>query len=1503
MAPSRKKDGRRLRSPSRESVALASDGTAASDAPTVDVAPDATPQPALPFPVVCVGASAGGLEAFNQLLDALAPDTGMAFVLVSHLSPSHPSHLAEILGRATHMPVAEVKDEPTVQPNRVYVIPPDRSMVIAGGRLKLLPRHQVRGQHHPIDLFLESLARDQLHKSIAVVLSGTGSDGTLGLDEIKAAGGITFAQDQTAAYEGMPRSAMQSGSVDFVLPPAGIGRQLVEIARHAYVAPGTAVPEPASPEDENFAKIIEMLRRSSGVDFTNYKTSTLTRRIARRMALQKADRLAEYAHVLAEKPAEIDALFQDILINVTSFFRDPESFELLKTRVFPRLIEERGANEPLRVWVVGCSTGEEAYSLAIAFTECMEREGRVWPMQIFATDLNGAVIERARAGLYPKSISERVSAQRLLRFFYEVDGQYRVAKSIRDLCVFAKHDIAADPPFSRMDLVSCRNLLIYLEPVLQRQVMPILHYAVKPTGLLWLGASESTGAFRELFDVVDAKHRFYVKKSKAVHTHIALRPYLPGPKARRPPVALGPAEGRRGEEVQRDADRILLARYVPPGVLITGDMEILQFRGDTGSFLAPAAGRASLNLLKMLREGLLVAVRGGIARARRESRPVRKTGVRMKTSAGARLVDVEVVPVGASAPGRDCFLVLFHDGKREPAPAPARSDSDTEREAQRLKDELESTKEYLQTVIEQQEAANEELLSANEEIQSANEELQSINEEIETSKEEMQSSNEELATVNEELQNRNAELAQSNNDLQNLLVSVQMAIVMLGPDLRIRRITPTAEKMLNLIPTDVGRPLTDIRLNIDLPDLEQILREVLATIQPFQQEVQDRHGRWYSLRVRPYRTVDNHIEGAVIVLVDVDSIKQTIEATRLSAERLRIVYDRAPVGIFETDLEGRFERVNDAFCTLTGRSREALLQLGSHDITHPDDVAPDLEAFQRIRNNELPAVRREKRYIREDGTAIWVELHRFSVPDAAGMPAFTVGIVEDITDRKETETALRRREARFRALMNNAPVLIWVTGLEGMEYVNQAYLEFLGVESHEVLGNAWTYFLHPEDRDRFAAAYDEAVRSMQPFERQFRFRRADGEYRWMMSVALPQFGAAGKFAGYTGATFDISALKEAELSLRTADQRKDEFIAMMAHELRNPLAPISNIVQMMRSQELDAKTLAWAHDVLDRQLRNVGRMVNDLLDVSRIRHDKIQLHRERVALHDVVNRAVDALRSTIDAGQKQVAIETPASPIFLFADPVRLEQILGNLINNAVKFTPQGGHIWVTATEGGDGGDGGDGNGVSVSIRDDGDGIAADAIGRVFDLFMQGNTSLDRAQGGLGIGLTLVRGLVELHGGTIDAKSDGAGRGSEFIVRLPVQDGPAHAEPRRPVARSGPQRILVVDDNVDAANALAALLRQNKHTVTVAHTGPGAIGLTRSFNPQVALVDLGMPGMNGFEVAERLRAADKDLVLIAVSGYSGEESRRRAKAAHFDAYVIKPFDPQKLDELLSHRTR
>ncbi|HSE46739.1 MAG TPA: chemotaxis protein CheB, partial [Gemmatimonadales bacterium] len=454
------------------------------------------PGQTLPFPVVCVGASAGGLEAFTQLLQALPLDTGMAFVLVSHLSPTHASHLADILSRATKLPVSEVRDEAAVGPDRVYVIPPDRSMIISQGVIKLRPRLEVRGVHHPIDEFLQSLAEDQGHKSIGVILSGTANDGTLGLEEIKAQGGITFAQDNTAQYDGMPRSAVLAGCVDFVLPPAAIARELARIARHPYVT-RTDGPESSDAltrdERQHFVKILQLLNIRMGVDFTEYKANTLQRRVRRRMALHRIELLKDYAQYLHARPPELDSLYQDILITVTSFFRNPEAFEVLRDRIFPKLVAERNTKDPLRVWVLGCSTGEEAYSIAITFAEFMEESGGAIPIQIFATDVNGATIEKARAGTYPKTVAEHISPERLRRHFAEVDGHYRVAKPIREMCIFARHNGLSDPPFSRVDLISCRNLLIYLEPRTQNKLLPTLHFALKPHGVLWLGSSESIG--------------------------------------------------------------------------------------------------------------------------------------------------------------------------------------------------------------------------------------------------------------------------------------------------------------------------------------------------------------------------------------------------------------------------------------------------------------------------------------------------------------------------------------------------------------------------------------------------------------------------------------------------------------------------------------------------------------------------------------------------------------------------------------------------------------------------------------------------------------------------------------------------------------------------------------------------------------------------------------------------------------------------------------------------
>ena len=906
-----------------------------ADLPAADaLADDDGPLEGASFPIVGVGASAGGLEAFTQLLKALPPDTGMAFVLVQHLAPTHASALAEILSRSTRMPVMEVRDEPAVEPNHVYVIPPDCDMIIAAGTLQLVPRQGGRGAHRPVDEFFRALAEDRRHQAIGVVLSGTASDGTLGLEAIKAEGGITFAQDDSAQHEGMPHSAIASGCVDLVLPPDRIARELVRIARHPY-----AVPVPGAREREGepkLAKVLQLLHRATGVDFSQYKSNTLYRRVTRRMVLQELNDLQDYAEFLQHNPGEMEALYSDILISVTSFFRNPEAFEALKEKVFPRLLENRARHDAVRIWTLGCSTGQEAYSVAMAFAEFAEGEGSQVPLQIFATDLSEAGVETARAGVYPKDIVQDVSPERLRRFFVEVDGHYRIAKSIRDACVFSRHNVLADPPFSRLDLVTCRNVLIYLETVVQQTLMPILHYALKPSGFLWLGTSETIGSFRNLFEPLDAKQRIYARKTGPHGAHFALQ-HGAAPRAPFVPVAARPTS--LAPELHREADRLLLARFAPPSVLISADLDILQYRGDTGPYLAPAPGKASLALPKMLREGLLVGVRAALARAGKLGKPTREEGLRVKSDGLWREVAVEVVPLkgrdgkdrdGKDGDGKDGgFLVLFdqpgqpaaiiHDGAAavdDGAARPAQPPAEAQRDIARLEHELAATREYLQSVIEQQETANEELQSSNEEIQSANEELQSVNEELETSKEEIQSSSEELATVNDELSNRNAELNRLNNDLVNVFASVQLPIVLVGPDSRVRRFTPAAEKLLNLVPGDIGRPLAHIKLGlVDLPDLEPLLGEVLETVSNRELEVRDQRGTRYALRLRPYRTLDNRIDGVVMMLVDVDLLKRAHEYTEAIVATVR-----EPLLVLDAEL--RVRTASESFCRSFGVARD-----------------------------------------------------------------------------------------------------------------------------------------------------------------------------------------------------------------------------------------------------------------------------------------------------------------------------------------------------------------------------------------------------------------------------------------------------------------------------------------------------------------------------------------------------------------------------------------------------
>jgi two-component system CheB/CheR fusion protein len=1143
------------------------------------------------LPIVGIGASAGGLEAFTELLRHLPTDTGMAFVLVQHLDPARESALTGLLAKATSLPVREVANDLPAEPNHVYVIPPNTSLSIENAVLKLQPRRLTAGAHRSIDFFFESLAQDQRERAIGVVLSGTATDGTLGLEAIKAEGGITFAQDETARYDSMPRSAIAAGCVDFVLNPADIAKELAHIAQHPLVA-GQSADLVTSPEDDRasataheddetplpsgghgtprtrakqaraegdaargkagdngFKKILLLLRNHCGVDFSLYKSTTIQRRITRRMVLSRQETLEGYASFLRGNAKELDALYSDVLISVTSFFRNPEAFDILKRQVFPRLLARRG-DDPIRVWVLGCSTGQEAYSIAMAFMEAAEHAARMRKLQVFATDLNDALLDKARHGLYAKSLAQDISPERLRRFFTEEEGGYRVRKALREAVVFARQNLISDPPFSRVDLVSCRNLLIYLEPSLQKKALPTFHYALKPDGFLFLGASESVGGFTELFEPLDRKHKIFRRKAATTPAfHLPVKKDLGERRSSGVPQRAGaPLGGRRQEESegfraeltsQREADRVTLNTYAPPGVLVNADLQILQFRGPTSGYLEPPTGKASFDVLKMARGGLMLPLRAAINKAKKENKAARKENVRFEQNGETRAVNLVVVPLRNLR--ERCYLILFDAtekalrASREQPSSIARvsrpaSKKEESRRIADLERDLAETRDYLQSVQEQHAAANEELQASNEEVQSANEELQSINEELETSTEELESANEELTTVNEEMANSNIELNRLNSDLLNLQ---HLAIVLLGPDLTIRRFSAQAEKQFNLMPADVGRPIGNVRHNLDLAGLETFVAEVIVSVREWEREVRDKDGRWYSLRVRPYLTLDNKVDGALLVLIDIDALKR---AERLIAEArehndaiIRTVPD--PLVVLHGDM--RVQSANDAFYRVFGLSPaqvvgRSILELdhGSWNIPELrqllEDIIPGNSFF-----NDFEVTHEFGRIGRRT-----MLLNARTLLQAEGKTKLVLLGIQDITDEVRFQ-AERQIQARYEALVQASAQIVWTTAPSGAVVEDSSsWRAFTGQTYDEWKENGWLDAIHPDDRGWMSELWQHAVATRTLVETEYRVRHVSGEWRWTAVRAVPVLDTNGAVREWVGMNIDITDRKQADEVLR-----------------------------------------------------------------------------------------------------------------------------------------------------------------------------------------------------------------------------------------------------------------------------------------------------------------------------------------------------------------------------------
>lgn len=1230
-------------------------------------------QPASAFPIVGIGASAGGLEAITALLSNMNPRCGMAFLVVQHLAPNHTSMLSGILAGKTAMPVIEATDNQFIERDHVYVIPPNTTMTVACGHLVLKQRDDSARPSMPIDELFYSLAEELGPVAIGISLSGSGSDGAFGIHAIKSEGGITFAQEESSArFNSMPHAAIETGCVDFVLTPKKIAVELARLGRHPFIAsqPLLLNSERVATDEANLTKIFQILNRTYSIDFTHYKRGTLTRRLARRIALLNLSSLAEYLPFLEANAEEIHALHQDLLIRVTRFFRDSEAFEVLTEMVFPRLMETRSSDTPLRIWVPGCASGEEVYSIAICLLEHLGERTAQTPIQLFGTDVSESALAQARAGKYLENISNEVSDERLERFFVKADGNYQIAKSVRNLCVFAHQNVACDPPFSQLDLISCRNVLIYFDPVLQKRVISLFHYALKPGGFLILGPSETIGSSSDMFNLTyDKKVKVYTKRQVPSRSHLEYLDNSHRPALARQPADKTPSPEGNLNRHKREVDRIALARYVPAGVLCDETLNILEFRGDTGPYLAQPSGPPSTNLRQLTRPGLFVAISNMIAQARDESLPVRQTALRVEMAEGTGEVDLEVIPIPQEDIGSTWFLIFFENpGATKTPGAPYRSGNlwrrilsaipfrtrgiektkyNSKEIIQHLKRELDLTRQHMRTMSDEHDAAQEELKASQEELLSSNEEFQSTNEELETAKEELQSSNEELTTTNDELRHSNdelqvlnVELARARNYAEAIVETVREPLIVLDHNLRVMRANAAFYQNFKLTPEQTKSSLFYELDNgqWDIPELRHLLNDVLPKQKSF----------------------------------------HNYELTNLFPE----------IGM------------------------KTLLLDGTH-----------------------------------------------------------------------------------------------------LEWENQPLI-LLAIE-------------------------------------------------------------------------DVTNYKLAQNALQDADRRKDEFLAMLAHELRSPLAPLRNALEIWRRGDAGEGAEKQAQAIMDRQLLKEARLIDDLLDVARITKGSIILTQEKVDLRQIANQAVESTRHQYEEFQHSLDIMLPEQAVIVEGDSVRLEQIVSNLLTNAAKYTDPGGRI-ILKLECRD-------KKAVLSVKDDGIGIPRKLLPEIFNLFTQANASLDRREGGLGIGLTLVRRLVDLHGGTIKAKSEGLKKGSEFIVTLPIVQGarPAVVTDKEPVVS---RRILVVDDNIDTADTSAMLLKLEGHTAQIALDGPTAIETAREFRPEIILLDIGLPGMSGYEVARALRGQpqNRNALLVAITGYGQLDDREQSKGAGFDHHLTKPVDMDQL---------
>jgi two-component system CheB/CheR fusion protein len=1355
----------------------------------------------LPFPVVGIGASAGGVQALSEFFRNAPATMDMAFVVILHLSADHESNADQILQRTTSMPVQQVTSATSIEKNHIYVIAPGKQLLMSDDHLRVSDRLEEGVKILTIDAFFRTLAQAHGAHAMGIVLSGTGSDGSIGLSHIKEAGGVTMAQEPNdAEHPEMPQHAITTGQVDIVLPVAEMPKKLLELWRNAQRI-RIPQPEPVDrPEDSSEVQgaeaeralqdILMHLRVRTGHDFRHYKRATVLRRIERRLQVNGLSNLERYRDFLRGAPDETTALLADMLIGVTQFFRDREAFDVLRQTVMPSLFRAANSDTQVRAWVAGCSTGEEAYSIALLMAQAREAAASGSAMQIFATDIDDSAIARARSGSYSASIAADVPGDMLRRYFTQDGERYAISKPVRERILFAAHSLLRDPPFSHLDLISCRNVLIYLDRAVQRQILELFHFALRPDGYLFLGSAESADAADDLFSVVDKKHRVYrarkiVNRAKqaTAFPSLALTNTTTFDEAQSSVVSAGPPvpQERRNFSFSALHQRVL-EEYAPPSVIVDRESAIVHLSDNAGRFLRHAGGEPSTNIMSVVVPELRLDLRTTLFRAQQTGASVEARRVKFERDGRTSWINMTVRPFHDPGVNADFFLVLFDEVQERMSEEDETQGKGQDPVLMQLERELQHSREQLATTIEQYETSVEELKASNEELQAINEELRSATEELESSKEELQSVNEELTTLNAELHARVEDTAKANDDLQNIIVSTEIATVFVDKKIQVKRFTPSATHIFKLIDADIGRSLFDITHSLKHPALAEDVKNAFETLKLIEREVQSHDGRWYLMRLLPYRTADDRIDGAVLTLIDITARHEAEEQARIGEERLRLVAQSTnDYAIIVQDPSGRIVSWNAGAERIFGFAQEEVVGKDIELIYEPGDRQAHVAARERDLASSEGRADDERWHVTKDQRRVYCSGVVTPIVD----PSFKgyAKIARDLTERKQRDDA---REA--------------------------------------------------------ALAHEQTERR-----------------------------------------------KESD-----ASQLKDDFMAVLSHELKHPLNLIGMKADILPRlpQTRDIEVVRETADAIRRAVRSQAQIIDDLLDLSRVRTGKLALDVVDVDIALILREIAQAADEDVAARRIELKVTGATQAAVVRGDRTRCEQILWNLVTNAIKFTPDGGRIELRLTR--------EAAMVRLDVIDDGEGIDASELPYIFDMYRQGGRS--RTKTGLGIGLALVRQLVEMHDGRVGARSDGIGRGTTMTVWLPPVS--ATDDLTRKVGQSQGSlkgaRVMIAIGDPEVAASLEELLKlENVSTVLV----PGASQALDTLAQQpvdVVIVDVrSLEDPHEFMALVKANPQLTDLRSIAVTESDREADRREAFEAGFHAQTGKPLDFGSLLQILN----